>query len=177
MSMLGVGALFFVTAITHSYGMAGAASATLTCSSALVNPWLGRLADRHGQHDVLIPAVIVHCAAIGLLIALGQIHAPIATVFVTAAATGASMPPASSLIRARWTFLLAGRSMNLNQAYSFEAVVDELVFMAGPVLVTVFATAVTPWSGLACSAALALTGCLLLAGQRGSQPAHGLARH
>jgi MFS family permease len=170
MSMLGIGVLFLVKALTHSYGIAGAVSATLTCAGALGNPLLGRLVDRHGQHRVLVPAVAVHCTALAILITLAQVGAPDVTLFVTAAVTGAAMPPVSSLIRARWTFLLSGDAAALNQAYAFEAVVDELVFMAGPVLVTTLATTVAPWLGLTCSGVLALGGGLIFAGRRRTEP-------
>lgn len=170
MSMLGLGVVVLVSGLGRSYGIAGAISATLTCAGALGSPVLGGLADRLGQRRVLVPAVVAHCAALAALLVLAVLHAPTWTLFLPAAATGALLPPASSMVRARWTFLLDGQRHRLEQAYAFESVVDELVFMTGPVLVTTLGSAVAPAAGLSCSGALAVIGCLALATQRATEP-------
>jgi hypothetical protein len=58
----------------------------------------------------------------------------------------------------------------LNTAFALEAVLDELIFILGPVLVTFLATAIHPALGVAASATIGLVGALLLAAQRRSQP-------
>jgi predicted MFS family arabinose efflux permease len=58
----------------------------------------------------------------------------------------------------------------LNTAFAVEAVLDEVVFIVGPVLVTFLATTFHPALGLAASAIIGLTGALTLATQRSTQP-------
>ena len=58
----------------------------------------------------------------------------------------------------------------LQTAFALEAVLDEVVFIVGPVLVTFLATAIHPALGLTVSAVIGLVGAVLLAVQRGTQP-------
>src|SRR5205823_1258862 len=58
----------------------------------------------------------------------------------------------------------------LHTAFSLESVVDEIIFVVGPALVTLLATAVYPAAGVAAAAVLCVTGSLLLAAQRGTEP-------
>jgi MFS family permease len=169
MSMLGLAVVVVVSNIRHSYALAGAVSATLTCAGALGSPALGALADRIGQRSTLL-ASVPHVVALTVLGALILRHAPVWSLFPAAAVTGALLPPVSSMLRARWTFLLGGGTAAAEQAYAFEAVVDELVFIAGPVLVTTLGGAIAPVSGLVCSGAFVLAGCLLLSTQRRTEP-------
>ena len=45
------------------------------------------------------------------------------------------------MVRARWSTLLGGSEL-LHAAFSLESVADEVIFVAGPVLVTLLATEV-----------------------------------
>ena len=72
-------------------------------------------------------------------------------------------------MRARWTHRLRGTAL-LNTAFAWEAVVDEVVFIVGPVLATFLATSIHPALGLATGAVCGLIGSLALAAQRGTEP-------
>jgi MFS family permease len=169
MSMLGLGVVVLISDIRHSYALAGAVSATLTCAGALGSPALGTLADRIGQRTTL-KAAVPHVIALVVLCALILRHAPLWTLFPAAAVTGALLPPVSSMLRARWTFLLGGGTPAVERAYALEAILDELVFIAGPVLVTTLGGAIAPVSGMVCSGIFVLVGCLLLAAQHRTEP-------
>jgi predicted MFS family arabinose efflux permease len=58
----------------------------------------------------------------------------------------------------------------LHTAFAIEAMLDEVVFIIGPVLVTFLATALHPALGVSVSAAIGLVGALALAAQRSTQP-------
>jgi hypothetical protein len=58
----------------------------------------------------------------------------------------------------------------LQTAFALEAVLDEVVFITGPVLVTFLATALHPVLGVSFSALVGLVGAALLAAQRSTQP-------
>jgi MFS family permease len=169
LSMQTLGTVLLVADTTGSYALAGAVSATLALAQALFGPVLGRLVDRHGQARVLLPALAVHTVGAGSLIALAVTGAPVWTLFPAAALWGGSFAQAGSLVRARWAYAL-GDSPLLPTAFSLESVLDEVVFVVGPVLVTLLATQVAPAAGVAATWAFAAVGSLALAALRRSQP-------
>ena len=76
---------------------------------------------------------------------------------------------AGSAVRARWTLRLDGSPL-LNTAFALEAMLDEVVFIIGPVLVTFLATAFHPALGISVSAIIGFIGAVALAVQRSTQP-------
>lgn len=173
MSMVGIGIVLLVSAVTGSYGTAGAVSATFALAYAAASPVVGRLTDRYGQGRVLIPLVLANCASMIFLILCAQLGAPTWMLFPAAAAGGLTSPSMGAMVRARWSHVLraAGSgAARLHAAFSFESVVDEVIFVAGPVIVTLLATGVHPAGGVAAASLLTLTGCLALAVQRRTEP-------
>jgi predicted MFS family arabinose efflux permease len=76
------------------------------------------------------------------------------------------------MIRVRWTHLLRG-SNRLPTALAMESVVDEFVFIVGPVLVTFLSTTGHSTSGLVTAFTLATVGSLLFAAQGRTEPPPG----
>jgi len=169
-SMVGLGIVLLVEQATGSYGAAGAVSAVYVAASAGFAVVQGRFLDRFGQARVLVPATLVFAAALGLLVALVRLGWAPPAWFLLAAVTGAAMPSAGSCVRARWSHVLRGRPGQLQTAFALEAVVDEAVFILGPILVTVLATAVSPVAGLGAALVAGTLGSLLLAAQRATEP-------
>lgn len=167
-SMVGLGIVILVESRTGSYGLAGAVSGAFALTNALSAPVLARFVDRYGQRRVSVPAVAVHAVGLSSLVALVQAEAPRWTYFVAAVVASGAFPAIGAMVRARWTHALGG-SPSLQTAYSLEAVVDELIFVTGPPLVTVLATA---WSGSGLGVALLLlvTGSTALFSQRATEP-------
>jgi len=172
MSMYALGVVLLVSAVTGKYGMAGAVSATGAVCYALLTPQLARLADQFGQARVLRPLSAVFAASAAAFITCAVMSAPLWTLFVTGGAVGGTMPSLGAMVRARWSHLLGGTSL-LHTAFSFESVADEVIFIAGPVIVTLAATGVHPAAGVAVAAVLAIAGTLLLAAQRRTEPPAG----
>jgi predicted MFS family arabinose efflux permease len=73
------------------------------------------------------------------------------------------------MIRVRWTHLLRGSS-RLPTALAMESVVDEFVFIVGPVLVTFLSTTGHATSGVVTAFTLAAVGSLLFAAQGRTEP-------
>jgi MFS family permease len=73
------------------------------------------------------------------------------------------------MIRVRWTHLLRG-SHRLPTALAMESVVDEFVFIVGPVLVTFLSTTGHATSGVVTAFTLAAVGSVLFAAQRRTEP-------
>jgi MFS family permease len=169
-SMFGLGTVLLIAALTGSYGLAGAVAAAGSAGYALVSPQAARLADRFGQRRVLRPLVLVFAAATAALIGCAQARAPAWALMVCSGLAGAAMPSLGSMVRARWSALLGGSPL-LHAAFALESVADEVIFVVGPVLVTLLATEVYPASGVAVAAAACVAGTLLLAAQRRTEPA------
>jgi MFS family permease len=169
MSMFGLGTVLLISAATGKYGVAGTVSAVGALGYAFTSPRLARLMDARGQRRVLLPVLTVFAVATALLIATVQLGLPTWAFFVPGAIAGAAMPSLGTLVRARWSVLLAG-SPRLHAAFSFESVADELCFVIGPAAVTLLATEVFPASGVGMAALLCVLGTLWFAAQRGTEP-------
>src|ERR1700761_1220745 len=168
-SMFGLGTVLLISSLTGRYSLAGAVSATGAAGYAVVSPLIAREADRRGQRAVLRPLMLVFGAATAALIAGAQTHAPDWVLLVSSALAGAATPQLGSMVRARWSGLL-GDSDLMHAAYSLESVAEEVIFVAGPVLVPLLATEVQPASGLIVAAGTCLIGSLWLATQRATEP-------
>lgn len=168
-AMLGLGVVLLVVAHDGSYGLAGALSATLALANALGSPVVSRLVDRLGQRRVLLPAVALQGSFLVCFVALASLDAPRWSLFATVALAGGSGPPLGSLVRARWGQVL-GPGPRLQTAYSFEAVLDEVIFVVGPLLVTVLATRLFEQAGLLSAVVLLVVGSLALSALRASEP-------
>ena len=168
-SMIGLGIVLLVSTATGSYGLAGSVSATFLVANALLTVAQGRLLDRCGQAWVLAAAVVICTAALVLLVLSIELDWPRAAGYLAAALAGATLPAVGASVRTRWAHVVASPA-DLHTAFALESVLDEVVFIAGPILVTVLATGWHPYAGLLTAAALGLVGTLAYAAQRGTEP-------
>ena len=168
--MLGLGAVLLVAGETGSYGLAGAVSGTLALSFSVASPLWARAMDRRGQGTVLRWAMTGYLLSGVAFVAAVTTGAPLWTWFVLAALCGASGPNIGSLVRARWAEALAEPDRR-QTAFALEAVVDEVVFVVGPPLVTLLATLVAPPVGFLTGITLGAVGGFWLARQRATEPA------
>jgi predicted MFS family arabinose efflux permease len=146
-----------VHALTGSYAAAGAVSAACALSLALAAPLLGGLVDRRGQTGVLVAAGLVSGAA---YVTLGLLphSAPTVALALVAALAGAAQPPAGACLRTLWPDLLAGDEAAIGAAFSLEAAVLELTYIAGPLGLLTLAAVTTS------SLAVVVTGVTMTAG-------------
>lgn len=174
MSMVGIGIILMISEIYGSddsggYALAGRVSAVFVATHALCSPQLAKLIDRFGQARVMRPALALSSASLAALAVAAVNRAPEALLMLAAVCGGATMGSLGALVRARWSRLVENRG-ELHTAYSLESVFDEIVFVIGPVLATVLATAVTPWAALAVPIVAALTGGYWFLSQRATEP-------
>ncbi|MFE1176015.1 MFS transporter [Streptomyces sp. NPDC058773] len=169
MGMLSISAVLMIAGSRGSYALAGAVTATGLAATALAGPWTARLIDRYGQSRIAVPATAL--ATLGSLSLLLCVHygAPGWTLFASYAAT-ATTPNTGGMSRARWAHLFRDDPAARHTANSFEQAADELCFLLGPVLATLLCTTLFPEAGTAVGAALLLTGVLLFAAQRRTEP-------
>lgn len=172
-----LGIVLLVTGLGHSYGLAGALSATYTICNGLSSVVQGRLIDRLGQALVLpVVGVLYGVGLVGLVTSL-ESGWPQAVAFGSTALAGAAYPPMGSVVRARWSHVLKGRPVDVQTAYALESVIDEVIFIIGPTVATVLATQWHPWAGLGLALLTGLPGTIALALQRSTQPVPHLASH
>ncbi|MEV4468187.1 MFS transporter [Nonomuraea sp. NPDC049504] len=169
MSMLGIGVILLISTLTGSYATAGAVAATTNLAFAVAAPLSGRLVDRFGQSRVIPPFAVVNALALAALMVFAGSGLPDWTYYASGLIVGATSLSLGSMVRARWS-VIHGGSGRLHTAFAFESVIDEVVFVTGPALVTVLATAVNPYAGLIVALVCMLGGSLALAGQRGTEP-------
>ncbi|HZX39405.1 MAG TPA: MFS transporter [Streptomyces sp.] len=169
LSMMGIGIVTMISQLTGRYGLAGALSATLAMSAAVLGPQISRLVDRHGQAKVLRPATLASVAAVAGLLVCAQQGAPDWTLFVFSAAAGC-VPSVGSMIRARWAEIYRGSPRELHTAYSWESIVDEVCFIFGPIISIGLSTAWFPEAGPLLAAAFLAVGVFWLTAQRATEP-------
>jgi MFS family permease len=155
-----LGLVLFVQHATGSFAQAGAVSAAVALFSGLLAPVRGRLVDRYGQRRCLPPLAAVFAASLVGIVAVARPGpAGIAATVGLAAAAGAAAPPLGASMRVLWISLV-GQGPKLQTAYALDAVLDELLFVAGPLLIGGLATVFDPASGPLTSAGLAVAGTL-----------------
>jgi MFS family permease len=172
-----LGIVLLVTGLGRSYALAGALSAAFTIANGLSSMVQGRLLDRHGQ--ALVLPIVIAAYAVGVVGLVTSVDAgwPDPVAFLSSFLAGAAYPPVGSVVRARWSHVLAGRPADVQTAYALESVIDEVIFVIGPTVATVLATQWHPWAGLGLALVTGVPGTLLLAAQRGSQPVPHRGHH
>jgi MFS family permease len=152
--------VLFVQDETGSLASAGAASAAIALTSGLLAPVRGRLVDRLGQRRCLPPMALAFAAAMaGLVAVAGPGPGRVAATVGLAAVAGAVVPPLGASMRVLWLSLV-GQGPRLQTAYALDAVLDELLFVAGPLLAGGLAALYRPAAGVLATGGLALAGTL-----------------
>ncbi|MFJ5547334.1 MFS transporter [Streptomyces sp. NPDC093225] len=169
LSMLGIGIVTMISQLTGRYGLAGALTATLALSAAVLGPQVSRLVDQYGQRRVLRPATLVTTTAVtGLLVSAHQ-GAPDWLLFVFSTGAG-GVPSVGAMVRSRWSALYRDSPRELHTAYSFESVMDEICFIVGPIASIGLSTVWFPEAGPVIAVASLLVGVFWLTAQRSTEP-------
>jgi len=169
MAMLGLGIILMIKETTGKYALAGVVSGTLALVQAFFGPFLARLIDKRGQAAVVFPMLAASTVALISLMLCVRFDEPTWTWFASAAIAGAFLPNLGALVRARWTRIYTG-TRGLHTAYAFEAVMDEVAFMIGPILVTFLTLQVHHEAGVGVAAALLVIGTTTFLLQHSTQP-------
>jgi predicted MFS family arabinose efflux permease len=168
MPILGLGAVLLVEGESGSYGLAGSVAGTLALVGSLVSPLWARAMDRRGQ-GVVLPLVFTGYLLTGVgFVAAVVLGAPTWSWFVLAGLTGGFGPNVGALVRARWANVLDADGRQT--AFAFESVVDEVVFVVGPPLVTFLATLINPPVGFLTGVVIGFTGGMWLSRLRSTEP-------
>ncbi len=162
MGMVGLALLLLVRGQGGGYAAAGAVSGAYFVATAIGAPIAGRLVDRRGQARILLRRAVIFPALLGSVCALALLEAPLALIGGCAAAAGALMPPVGSSLRALWPRMFSDSELRA-AAYALEASLQEITFIAGPLLVALLTAAASPALALGVAAAVGAVGTMLIA--------------
>ncbi len=186
-AMMVVGVLTLVVASRDSVALGGVNSAFVGIGSAVFGPLVGAAADRFGQRAVLVPVGLANAVLLGALPFVVAGTAPDLAVLAMSFCIGASAPQVAPMSRTRLVAIIRQRMAPqrhervLSGTMAYESAADETVFIVGPFLVGLLASAIAPWVAVAGAAALTLvfvtafalhpTGRLVVGGAERKTPA------
>src|SRR4051794_10485157 len=159
-AMMTVGVLTLVVAERGSVTLGGLNSAAAGIGTGLAGPLLGAAADRFGQRRVLVPIGLVNPVLLGVFVPLVKSATPALALLAMSVLIGASAPQIAPMSRTRLVALIkrkirpADRDRVLSSTMAYESAADETVFIVGPFLVGLLATAIAPWLAIAGASAL-----------------------
>jgi len=130
----------------YGYGDVGVVLAAESVAIALTAAALGRLADRVGRSQVILVLGVATTVMLTVETVAMLAKAPVVWLAVAAALQGAAIPPISASMRSLWRTLVPAE--RVESAYAFDAVQLELVFVVGPLIAALIATALTPAVGM-----------------------------
>jgi len=139
---LSLSMLLHVRARAGSFAVAGAAVGAFMAAAAIVAPGVGRVVDRRGPRSILIVTGIVFSAE--------PLQLSNAAMIAAAAVAGVFSPPITVLTRTMWRYRFDDASERTT-AYSLDAVLIELAFTLGPMLVALLLAVATPTVAFAMS--------------------------
>jgi hypothetical protein len=119
---------------------------------------------------VLTAAAVVFAVAMTSFMVVVQSGGAVWAAYLCVMVAGGAFPQVGSCVRSRWSYVLDERA-DVDTAYALESAVDEIVFMTGPILVTVLSTAWHPVAGLGAAIVAGTSGTLFFAAQRATAPA------
>jgi MFS family permease len=152
--------LLYVRALTGTFATAGAAVGAYLAASAATAPFLGRWIDRRGPRGALAATGLVSPLALFVLLHAEALGLSSAAIVATAALAGAFAPPITVLTRTVWRHRFDTERDRLT-AFALDAVLIELSFTLGPLLIAGLLALATPRAAYAaawvcCAAAVPL---------------------
>ncbi|GAA1728115.1 MFS transporter [Aeromicrobium alkaliterrae] len=169
LSMLGLSIVIVVAGRTDSYAFAGTVSAAYVLAAAATAPLQGRLIDTWGQSRVLVLWALAFGTGVALLVLAIAQDAATPLPHLAAVLAGAATPQTGNMVRARWSHQLDDPD-ELNTAFALEAVLDEVVFIVGPVVATWLTLQAHEFAGIALAGVVGTLGSLALGAQRATAP-------
>lgn len=167
--------IFIVVAATDSYALAGALTAVGSIVVGAAEVFWSRQADRRGQAKILYVAVPTRVISFLIFVLLVSKDAPIWSWFLSLIVAESTAISAGGMVRRRWLHILKNDPDNnddhlVNTAYSWEAMVDEFVFILGPVVATTCAVKIAPSAGILAGLIFLLIGLSSLAAMKSTEP-------
>lgn len=151
--MISLGFLIHIERIFDSYGAAGLVLAATSVGQAISGPVTSRWMGRWGMRPVLILTTVV-CALALTVVAI--VPLPLWGYMLVGLIGGLSYPPVQPAVRTIYPKMVNSRQ--LTPLFSLDASAQEIIWVAGPVVVTFVATQVSPVVGIFLSVAFLVVG-------------------
>ena len=135
--------LMHVRTLTGSFAHAGLTVGVDLAASAMIAPALGRIIDRRGPRAVLLTTGLVCPLALICILVADKLALPLAALIAAAAIAGAFAPPITVLTRTVWRYRFDDADQR-RTAFALDAVLIELAFTLGPMLVAVLLAIASP---------------------------------
>jgi MFS family permease len=137
LSMAPLGVLLLVQAVHGSYSVAGLVTGAFALGTAVGGPWWGSTLDRQPHGKVVLCTSLASSLALATL-ALAVVDERGLALLVTLAATaGLTFPPFGPAMRETWRRAL-GHDRLRPAGFALDAVAVETIFVAGPLLLSLF---------------------------------------
>lgn len=159
-AMMVVGVLTVVVSARGSLSLGGLTSAAVGLGTACFGPLLGAAADRFGQRVVLLILAIANGSMLVLFTVVVYTGGADALVLIAAFGIGATAPQVAPMSRSRLVTMIADRmpeslrTRTVSGTMAYESAADETVFVFGPFIVGILASAIAPWAPLIGAAVL-----------------------
>jgi MFS family permease len=151
--MLSLGLLLHIEKTTDSYGSAGLVLAALSVGQAVSGPLTSRLMGVLGMRPVLIVTTAACSVAI---VEIALVPQTVVVSMIVALIAGLAYPPVQPAVRTIYPKMVNSRQ--LTPLFSLDASAQEIIWVGGPVIVTVVGTQIGTVWGILLSVALLLGG-------------------
>ncbi|MFF2778573.1 MFS transporter [Streptomyces sp. NPDC058052] len=173
LAMGGLALLLAVQDSTGSYTQAGFATAVFGIANVLAAPWRARAVDRFGQRVALNTMASGQASGfIALALITASESASDISLLLLSAVVGLTAPPLGAAMRMVWASLTTAGDQR-TKAFSLDAVCEELLFVAGPVIITAVIVTSSPSTGLWVTAAAVSLGTAAMTSSASSRALRG----
>ncbi len=159
LSMAPLGMLLLVESERGTYSLAGFVTGAYAIGSAVGTPLWGRLMDRFGQVRVLVPTALISSSLVVALALVTAGTAPPVVLVVLATLGGFAYPPMSPALRSSWRVIFPDRDSR-RVAFALDGTSVELLFVGGPLLLSLLLAVSPPVVPLLATAAFMASGSL-----------------
>lgn len=172
--MLPLGIVLLIDERLGSYAISGAALAAFMVGTTVSAPIRGRAVDRWGQFRVLLPLSLTQMTALCAFTIAVLAGGSALTLMLLGAVVGASGSTLGGSMRALWPALV--HQDQLPTAYSLQAFLEDLISLAGPLVVAIVLVLASPSSVLAVAGIASFIGTAMFIATPASRAAVGRAR-
>ena len=162
-TMAPVSMVLFAHRATGSFASASVVLAASTAGGLLAAPFRGRLIDRIGPSAAILRLALPAAVTDVAFILAGHARASAPVLVALALVAGAVIAPSTAAVRSVWSELLAGDADMRQAGYALIGVLQEVAFVAGPLVAGAMIGLWSTTAAVAAAAVLTLAGGIAFA--------------